>query len=185
MEIVLIRHGKPEIDASGKLSASDFGKWLDKYDQAGIDVDHNPTIEAFKMTNRCSYIVCSTLPRSIESAKALNIDTPDMISHLFRECEMPYANWNYPILSIKSWAILFRILQLTGYSANAESYTAIKERTAQCANKLIELSREHESVLFVGHGALLWFIHKKLIRMGWSGPKKSVREHWDFGGYTQ
>ena len=185
MEIVLVRHGKPKIDTSGKVGASDFGKWVAKYDQAGIDVDHKPTIEAFERAERCSFIVCSTLPRSIESAKALNIEVLDMVSHLFRECEMPYANWNYPKLSIKSWSVLFRILQLVGYSSNAESYKAIKERTAKCTNQLTELSKEHESVLFVGHGTLLWFIHKQLIRMGWLGPQKSVRKHWEFGVYTQ
>ncbi len=111
MEIVLIRHGKPKIDTSGKVGASDFGKWVVKYDQAGIDIDHKPTVEAFERTEKCSFIVCSTLPRSIESAKVLNIEALDIVSHQFRECEMPYANWNYPKLPIKTWSVLFRILQ--------------------------------------------------------------------------
>ena len=185
MEIVLIRHGKSEINISEKISASDFGKWVAKYDEAGIDTDHRPTVEAFERTGKCSFIVCSTLPRSIESAKALNIEALDMVSHLFRECEMPYANWNYPKLPIKTWAILFRILQFVGYSSNAESYKVIKERMIKCTNQLTELSKEHKSVLFVGHGAMLWFIHKQLLGMGWLGPQKSVRKHWEFGVYTQ
>ena len=185
MEIVLIRHGKPEIDTSGILGPSDFGKWVAEYDQAGIDAKNKPTAEAFARAEKCSYIVCSVLPRSVESAKALNIEAPDMVSDLFRECEMPYANWNNPKLSIKTWSVLFRILQLVGYSSNAESYQAIKERTEKCASQLVALSKKHESVLFVGHGALIWFLHKQLLRRGWLGPQKAIRKHWEFGVYTQ
>jgi len=96
VEIVLIRHGKPKIDLSGKMSASSFGGRVASYDQSGIDTEHQPTAEAYKRAKQCEFIVCSTLPRSIESAWALNIETPDIISSLFRQCEMPYANWKYP-----------------------------------------------------------------------------------------
>ena len=185
MEIVLIRHGKPKIDISRKMSASDFGKRIADYDRFGIDTEHKPTNETCERVKKCLFIVCSTLPRSIESAQALNIENPDMISHLFRECEMPYADWKYPALTGTSWAILFRILQLAGYTSNTESYKAIKYRAKECAEQLMKLSKKHESVLFVGHGAIIWFIHKQLLRMGWSGPQKSVKKYWEFGVYTQ
>ena len=184
MEIVLIRHGKPKIDISGKMSASDFGKRVADYDRSGIDTEHKPTNEACERAKKCLFIVCSTLPRSIESARALNIENPDMTNHLFRECEMPYADWKYPALTGTSWAILFRILQLAGYTSNTESYKAIKHRVKECAEQLVKLSKKHESVLFVGHGAIIWFIHKQLLRMGWSGPQKSVKKYWEFGVYT-
>ncbi len=185
MEIVLIRHGKPKVDLSGKMSAAGFGKRVASYDQSGIDAEHQPTAEAYERAKQCEFIVCSTLPRSIESAWALNIETPDIISSLFRECEMPYAHWKYPKLTGNSWSVLFRILQLAGYTSNAESYKDIKCRTRECTDQLVKLSKEHESVLFVGHGAIIWFIHKQLLRLGWSGPQKSVRKYWDFGVYTQ
>jgi len=184
-KVVLIRHGKPEIDASEKLSAADFGRWVEKYDQVGINAEYKPTTEAFEIAQKCSFIVCSSLPRSIESANTLHINTPDLISDAFRECEMPYANWKYPTLSVTSWAVLFRILQFMGYSSNAESYKAIKKRSQECAHQLERRSQEHGSVLFVGHGALIWFLHKQLLRMGWTGPPKSAKQYWEFGIYQQ
>ncbi len=185
MEIVLIRHGKPKIDFSGKMSASGFGRRVASYDQSGINAEHQPTVEAYERVEKCEFIVCSILPRSIESARALNIENPDIISPLFRECEMPYANWKYPELTGASWSILFRILQLAGYTSNTESYKDIKYRTRKCTDQLVKLSQEHRSVLFVGHGAIIWLIHKQLLRQGWSGPQKPVRKYWDFGVYTQ
>jgi len=185
VEITLIRHGKPKIDVSGKMSASDFGKRVADYDRAGIDTGHKPAKAVCEKARKCRFIVCSTLPRSIESAQALNIDTPDMTSHLFRECEMPYANWKHPKLSGTSWSILFRIFQLMGYSSNTESCKAIKARAEKCADQLAKLSKKHESVLFVGHGAIIWLIHRQLLRTGWSGPQKSARKYWEFGIYTR
>jgi len=183
VEIVLIRHGKPKINTSGKVSAADFGKWVSDYDMAGIDDEHKPENGTIERAERCAFTVCSNLPRSIESARLLNIGTPGLVSPLFRECEMPYGKWNYPKLSKTSWSVLFRLLQLVGYSSNAESYKALKARSEKCAKQLVELSQVHNNVLFVGHGTINWFIHKHLLGMGWLGPQKSGRKHWEYGEY--
>jgi broad specificity phosphatase PhoE len=96
---------------------------------------------------------------------------------------MPYRTWQYPKLSKLTWSVIFRLLQLAGYSPNAESYKIIKERSKKCANHLVELAKTHDSVLFVGHGTLNWFIHKHLVSMGWVGPNKPTRKHWELGEY--
>ncbi len=51
-------------------------------------------------------------------------------------------------------------------------------------DKLIEIAEKHESILFVGHGFINHFIAKELKRRGWTGPKKSPREHWEFSTYN-
>ncbi len=185
MEIALLRHGKPECSISGKLNAADFGRWITEYNESGISVESNPAAETIEKIKKYSFIVCSHLPRSIESAKVLDISTINTVSPLFRECEMPYADWQYPKLSIKQWAIIFRIFQFAGYSPNAESYIEIKSRLKECVDYLVQKSKEHGSVLFIGHGALIWLIHKHLVRNGWPGPPKSARQHWELGLYTQ
>lgn len=185
MEIVLIRHGKPMIETSGIVSAADFGEWVSRYDHAGVDKNHCPSSEVIERAAKCVFTVCSNLPRSIESAKLLNIDNPGKVSSMFRECEMPYGNWKYPKLSKSAWSLIFRLLQLTGYSSNSESYREIKERSKVCAGQLVELAQSHGSVLFVGHGALNWFLHKELRKLGWSGPNDSTKKYWEFGEYLR
>lgn len=184
-KIVLMRHGKPRIGTSGRVSASGFGEWVSQYDSAGIETERRPADEALERARGCSFIVCSTLPRSVESAKALGVEAIDLVSHLFRECGMPYGNWKHPKLSKSLWSVLFRTMQLVGYSSNAESFKAMKERARKCTSQLEELAREHKSVLFVGHGIMNRFIHGRLLRMGWSGPRGAARKHWEFGVYTQ
>jgi broad specificity phosphatase PhoE len=183
LEIILIRHGKPRIDTSGSVSPAEFGKWVSDYDKAGIDKGHKPAASTIQKVSACSFTVCSNLPRSTESAELLNIAKPGLVSPLFRECEMPYSNWQYPKLPKTAWPLLFRLLQITGYSANAESYREMKKRSNDCAMQLADFARDHDSVLFVGHGVLLWFIHRHLLNMGWFGPKKSPKKHWEFGEY--
>ena len=183
MEIVLIRHGKPLIDTSGNVSPSEFGKWVSHYDMAGIDKNHKPTESAIEKASACSFTVCSHLPRSIESAILLNNEKPELVSPLFRECEMPYSNWQYPKLPKTVWPLLFRLLQISGYSANAESYKEMKKRSNDCAIQLTDFAKDYGGVIFVGHGVLIWLIHKHLVNMGWLGPKKSPKNHWEFAEY--
>jgi len=184
MKIVLIRHGKPAINSSVRVSAAGFGEWISTYDLAGIDVAHRPSIEALAVAKTTAFTVCSHLPRSVESAYALKIETPDVICNTFRECEMPYQRWSYPKLPMMAWATIFRLSQLVGCSSNAESLREIKARSQACAAQLVAYAEEHGSVMFVGHGALNWFIHQQLKQMGWGGPRKAARNYWGFGLYS-
>ena len=122
MKIVILRHGKPKIETPGRLNASGFERWIAAYNKSGIDTTHSPTQNAIAQTQACSIVVCSDLPRSIESATALGIKNVKVQDSLFRECGMPYADWNYPKLSVPVWSHIFRILQLLGYTSNAESF---------------------------------------------------------------
>ena len=183
MEIVIIRHGKSILNTSGKVSASEFGACAREYDVAGVDESYLPSNKVIEKARSCKFSVCSNLERSLHSARLLEIKKPDLISSLYRECEIPYANWDFPKISKTVWPVVFRTFQIMGYSPNAESYKEIKKRARKCADQLIELAHNHGSVLYVGHGALSWVLHKYLNGMGWMGPKKSVREHWGYGVY--
>lgn len=185
MEIVIFRHGKSILNTLGKVSASEFGAFAREYDFAGVDERCLPSKEAIEKARSCKFTVCSDLERSLHSARLLEIEKPDLISPLYREIEIPYTNWNYPKISKTVWPIIFRFLQIIGYSPNAESYKEIKKRARECADQLAGLAHSHGSVVYVGHGALSWVLHKNLYSMGWVGPKKSVREHWGYAIYKK
>lgn len=183
MEIVILRHGKPNIETRGRVTATGFALWIDAYNKAGIDKTYAPSSRAIAVAKGCSAVVCSNLLRSIESAKALGVRNIEVQDSLFRECEMPYADWTYPKFSVLGWSFVFRILQMLGYSSNAESFKAARERAYLCALRLSELADKHEKVLFVGHGSLNWLISKMLLRMGWAKSKSAGRGYWDYEVY--
>lgn len=180
-KIVLMRHGKPMLDKHLRLNAAEFGAWVGEYNAAGIDTEYWPPREAIEQANQCAMTVCSHLARSMESARALGIKNVGVCSPMFREMDMPHAAWRYPRLSLSAWSVFFRLAWVCGYSANAESFRIAKARARKCAEQLAELSSNHGTVLFVGHGSLNWFIARYLKRMGWLGPDGSPRKYWEYG----
>ncbi len=173
----------PKVDRDRQLSAREFGRWVSEYNAAGIDGDCRPPRCAIEQANRCAFVVCSTLPRSLASAKALRLENIGTCEPLFREMDMPHANWPFPRLPLFAWAVFFRLLWALGYAADVESFEQARERARACAERLAELASVHGTVVLIGHGSLNWFIARHLKRMGWAGPKKSPRKYWEFAVY--
>jgi hypothetical protein len=185
LQIVLMRHGKPKIDKSLRVNAKGFGVWVEQYNAAGIDHECPPSGFAVEQAAQCAFIVCSNLPRSLESARALGIAHADICDPGFREMDMPHASWRFPRLPPGVWTIFFRLAWALGYSSNAESFAAAKERARQCAERLTDLASIHGTVLFVGHGSLNWFIARYLNGIGWSCPSSPPRKYWEFSVYRK
>jgi broad specificity phosphatase PhoE len=175
-----MRHGKPKIGTRFRLNAAEFGAWVEKYNAAGVDSACQPPQVAIEQAKQCALVVCSNLPRSIESAKALGVGRLRLSDPMFREMDMPHAAWRFPRLSVFVWSVFFRLGWTFGYSAGVESFKAAKARAAGCAERLASLASAHGAVLFVGHGSLNWFIAKHLKSMGWLCPERPPRKYWEF-----
>ena len=184
MEIILLRHGQPVLPPLHKISASEFYEWVNMYNLSGLDASSKPAIETVNIAKKCNAIVCSQLPRSIESAKALTINNITFCHALFNEASLPVASWVFLKLSPKAWAVIFRIFWFFGYSYNSESYKDTKSRAAEAANILVDLAEKHECVLYVGHGIYNRLLANELKAKGWSGPSNPGSRHWSFGIYT-
>jgi broad specificity phosphatase PhoE len=180
MEIVLLRHGRPLIDRDISVSAAGFGQWVERYDNSGVDGALPPPPETCKQARRCAVVVCSDLPRSVQSAEALGVDRVDRMDHVFREMEMPFSLWPVPRMSPSAWATVFRVLWVLGFSPHAESYRQAKRRALACTKNLVDLAGRYGSVLLVGHGMLNWHIAKHLLRQGWTGLKHKRQLYWDY-----
>lgn len=180
MQVVLMRHGEPDIDKRLRLNALQFGAWIEKYNAAGVDTLSRPPQAAIEKARQCAFTVCSHLPRSVESAKTLGIERSSLSDPLFREMEMPHAAWRFPKLPVLAWSVLFRLAWIFGYSAGVESLQSAKERARHCAEHLAHLASTHGTVLFVGHGSLNWFIARHLKSMGWLCAKKPPGKYWEF-----
>jgi broad specificity phosphatase PhoE len=184
LQIVLMRHGKPKTDKDPRLNAREFGAWVERYNASGLDLGHPPPQIAIAQASQCAFTVCSTLLRSLESAKVLGVGHIGMCDPLFREMEMPHAMWSFPRLSVSIWLVFFRLVWALGYSAHAESFQAARERARGCAENLATLASAHGAVLFVGHGSLNWFIAQHLKRMGWSCSETPPKKYWQFSVFS-
>ncbi|MEJ2427048.1 MAG: histidine phosphatase family protein [Candidatus Thiodiazotropha sp.] len=183
MEVCLLRHGKVNYPPISMLSALDFTQWVESYDTNMLDHSSRPSEKAISMAGEAKAIVCSDLPRSLESMRVLGIDEATLIDSLFKEVDLPVAQWKFPKLSVRIWAILFRFAWFLGYTNESESLRDAQERAKKATRVLVELAEEHNTVLFVGHGILNRFIAKELRRLSWEGPKVPSREYWEYSVY--
>lgn len=92
MEIILLRHGKPELELKGRLKASELKQLAVAYAQSGIqDFPPEPLKERFSS----HYVVCSDLERSIHSAKRLGINQIHLSDALFIEANIPHFDQSF------------------------------------------------------------------------------------------
>lgn len=179
MQITLLRHGKPAFELKGKVRARELGSIVESYDLSGIaDLPLDETVLAVQSSQ---FVVCSHLPRSIESAKALGFSDIHLQDSLFGETTIPHFSRGSLSLPIGAWVVLLRVLWLFGFSKNGESFKQAKNRARLAANKLIALAETHHDVLLVGHGFINHCIAKKLKNRGWKMPSKPGRNYWEYG----
>ncbi|MES9903100.1 MAG: histidine phosphatase family protein [Sedimenticola sp.] len=185
VEIAILRHGMPKPIPENRIPASGFIDWINSYNASKLSDTSLPTKSALSYADDCKVIVSSSLQRSIDSAKALNAEKLVLSHKQFIEAGLPSANWQLLKMPPNTWAVIFRLLWLFGYSNNSESIKEVKQRVSLAADKLIHLAKEHQKVLFVGHGVFNRLLVKELKNRGWSGPKNPGSTYWSFEIYAQ
>jgi broad specificity phosphatase PhoE len=181
MRITILRHGKPDFEWQRTVRGSDFRNLEHTYDSSGIV--GTPPEDSLDLVNQHKFVVCSDLPRSIQSAKALGAKSIHFSSEVFREMNLPYFDSVRLKLPLNYWVILLRSLWFLGFSKNTESFALAKVRAKKVSEKLIELAGEHHSVLFVGHGFLNHYVAKELLVNHWVGPRSPGKKYWEYGTY--
>lgn len=182
MRIILMRHGKPDLAESKPLASHEFHQWINAYNHAPLCEQSTPNAEAQRIASECALTVCSHLRRSQESARRLGLSVAHS-GEIFREMEMPHGKLLLPKFSPAFWAILFRCLWFMGYTRNSESFSSARNRAVIAAQQLQELARQHQSVIFVGHGLFNRYVAKELRRNGWSGLRNPSPRYWEYGVY--
>lgn len=183
MQITLLRHGKPAFELKGNVRALELGLIARSYDLSGIaDLPLDETVLAVQSSQ---FVVCSHLPRSIESAKALGFSDIHLQDLLFSETSIPHFSRGLLSLPAGVWLVLLRVLWLFGFSKNGESFKQSKNRARLAADKLIELAETHHDVLLVGHGFINHFIAKELKQRGWQVSLKPGRNYWEYGVFKK
>ncbi|MBE5212559.1 histidine phosphatase family protein [Pectobacterium sp. A535-S3-A17] len=183
MRIILIRHGKPDINITKKLSSYDMGSWIENYDKS--EVSENPPQYVF--TNSLiskSFVIVSSLPRALTSLKMMDIN-PDAIDSVYCEAQLPSFNILALKLSPMTYAFLFRMLWFVGFSKNVESYYSAKHRSKLAATKLISFAQKESSISLMGHGIMNRMIGYQLEREGFKKTKKLGKNYWELTVYEK
>lgn len=177
IEILLVRHGKPQCDHDTRIRGCEFAKWVADYDDTPIDRGFVPNAKLLACVTRIPCIVTSTLRRSIESASIVAPGRSPVVDALFNEAGIPTAIPFRVALTPASWDALARAAWLLGIAAGDESFRDARIRARQAAARLVDLARQHGAVALVGHGMLNTLILWALRGSGWSGSG-TPRVYW-------
>jgi len=174
-EIILMRHGQPKLAATDKISALEMKDWIEQYDRS--EITHHPVPHAsMQLAATATVIVSSSAPRALTSVQALGLK-PALVDALFCEAQLPCGHWKLPRLSPFTWAFIFRVLWLCGYSRNVESADTARIRASTAAKRLQSLASDGP-VLLLGHGFMNRMIANQLVADGWARQKGNGSQYW-------
>ncbi|MEG5266471.1 histidine phosphatase family protein [Pseudomonas sp. JDS28PS106] len=179
-EIILMRHGQPNLTTVDKVSALGMKNWIEQYNLSVIT--NQPAPEAsLELAATAKVIVSSNAPRALTSIQALGLQ-PTIVDEIFCEAQLPYGRWARPRLAPFTWAFILRVSWLCGFARNVESAREARARAAEAAKRLEDLSCEG-SVLLLGHGFMNRMIAKQLEAAGWIRHTSTGNRYWSAATY--
>lgn len=174
-EIILMRHGRPNLAPVGKVSAFDMRHWIEQYDLSEI-VEHPAPVASMGLAATAKVIISSNAPRALASVRALGLQ-PTLIDEIYCEAKLPHGRWKWPRFSPFTWAFILRIAWLCGFSGGVESAREAKSRSNIAAQRLQRLANEG-AVLLLGHGIMNRLIAKQLESAGWTCLENTGTRYW-------
>jgi len=177
--IVLARHGEPNLSRKTSLNAAGYAAWWGRYEEAGLVPGQTPPAGLVAFAQRAAVILCSTLPRSIETAKAVAKDRPVEIDPMLVEAPLPPPNLpSWFKLSPRLWGVTSRITWwFFDHHDGQESRFEAQRRADVVADRVAALAL-HGDVLIVAHGFFNTMIGRSLRRHGWKLKSSQGYKYW-------
>lgn len=174
-EIILMRHGQPDLTMINKVSLLEMKQWIEHYNVSEITNHPAPDV-SIQLAATAHVIVSSTAPRALTSVRALGLQ-PAVVDEIFCEAQLPHGRWTLPRLSPFTWAFILRISWLCGFSGTVESARQARLRASKAVEQLQDLSSAGP-VLLLGHGFMNRMIARQLEAAGWTRQKHSGNRYW-------
>lgn len=185
MQIILVRHGRPDHSAARWCSPARMKDWIECYDRASV-AGHEVPAELVALARTAGTVVCGSFARCIQSRDSLGVERCPEPDPLFDEAHIPYPDWTFPRLPADLWRLLFRCAWFCGFARHTEPVAAANRRASAAAQRLIQLAEAHGSVLLMGHGIMNILIAWQLRKRGWAGARQLLmRGYWQASIYRK
>jgi broad specificity phosphatase PhoE len=181
MRIVLLRHGKPASRSSAWIPGDQLAEWSRSFDHGGIEEAMLIPDEVRQLVSKIGLVMSSDLLRATQSAARLMRKT--VIDPDLREARL-VASFRTSLHAPASlWLAVARLAWRLNVASSEEPIAAARARAQRVTDRLIDLAREHYSVLVVGHGVFNSLIARRLRTLGWSGPLVPPSHYWSVATY--
>lgn len=179
VRIILIRHGQPRIELAPRTSHREFRRYIDAYEEAGLDPQSAPPAELGDLVRELREIFTSARPRASESARLLAPHADLVIDPLFAEA--PLASPKIPLIkmTVQKWAVVSRVLWHAGFHPGIETYARSAKRARDAANILTTRARKDGAAALVAHGYFNFLIGRELKRRGFKQTGSHRARYWN------
>jgi broad specificity phosphatase PhoE len=185
MQIVLVRHGKPDGVSAAPISGHDIGRWVRHYDDAGITKALAPPAIVRELASSAACVVASDVRRAKESAAWLAASKTVRVDPELREAVLPDSIRISTRVPPGVWVIVARVAWWLNWSDSDETIAMTRHRAERVADRLGRFADEHGSVMAVGHGMFNRFVAAQLRRRGWRGPRTLAGGYWSAARFTR
>ncbi len=180
LRVILVRHGKPAIATNPRTGHHGFRRYIDAYQDAGLDPKSAPPEELLDLVKGLNAVFTSVTPRARDSARTL-LPSAEMIADPLFE-EAPLAAPRIPLLKMKVpiWAVMARIMWHAGYHPEIENYRRAKARAAAAADILMQRAESNDGdAVLVAHGYFNAMIGRVLRKRGFKRTGSHRVRFWN------
>lgn len=185
--IILARHGEPAISRKVILSADDYRRFWERYEQLGIRAGQTPPEGLTGLVADAGAVIASTRLRSIETAEALARGRAFARDPLFVEAPLPPPNLpGWVKFSPSIWGFLARLCWwFFDHHEGGETRRQAQARADQAAALLIDLTASGEDVVVLAHGFFNFMVGRALARRGWRLAANQGYKYWSSRRYER
>lgn len=181
--IILLRHGKVDMDTEVRIDSLALQAWVEEYDKAPLCKESLPSQESIDAVHSGKYVFSSALKRANESAKILKVQVNESDA-LFNEADIPAVKIPFLKLRPKVWLIILRFLLLFRLGKMNDSFQLSQKRAKKAAESLAKQAEVSQRVVLIGHGGMNWLISKELLKRGWKPRGSASHKNWGLSVYT-
>lgn len=178
--IHLIRHGRSVCAPSRWLSREEYRLWVEAYDAAGIDDRPPEPLRQWLRDAEPARAFSSSLPRSVQSARALFPSERIRSDPVFDETAIAIVAVPFR-MSSALWTLAGRISWMYG-GTSRETITQARVRASEAAEALTQATAEGDAVL-VGHGWMNRMIGAELRSRGFVRVGTASGGHWSAASF--
>lgn len=185
-KIVTVRHGRPDMDRTVRITAKEYGEWWANYDKAGLAPGQTPPAALKEIAAGADVVLCSTLPRAIETANRLVEGAREVPQDaIFVEAPLPPPPVPFLRLTPTMWGRVSRVFWFLGYAPKGvENHFKAHKRVSDVTDRLIEHAEEGRTVLLAAHGYLNWMIDGRIRKRGWRKVEHvGENDFWSWRAY--
>jgi broad specificity phosphatase PhoE len=180
LRIILVRHGRPAVANAPRTSHHGFERYLDLYQDAGLDPRSAPPGELLDLVKGLNAVFTSVAQRAKDSARMLLPEAELIADPVFAEA--PLTVPRIPLLKAKVpvWMVVARIFWHAGFHPESENYGRTKARAAAAADILMKVAETNNgTAVLVAHGYFNAIIGRALKKRGFGRTGAHRYRFWN------